>query len=106
MDYFEVMVDEFLLEKEGEKTKEIPFYTVNVKNEICSEIDLYLLNKVLNDDTKTLKLNYEAPSNKNGITVLFGGDHGKGAFRMHCKIHLSSPQERKMKGRNESLSFG
>ena len=97
MDYFEIMADEFINEKKDKEDEICPYYTVNVKNEVCSEIDMYILKKVLNEDTKSLNLNYTAPSNENGMTVLFGGDHGKGAFRMHCKIHLHSPKERKNK---------
>jgi hypothetical protein len=43
-------------------------------------------------------LDYEAPGNPKGITVLAGGDHGDVAFRYHCKFHLSSPQKRKAIG--------
>lgn len=42
-------------------------------------------------------------TNKPGIVVLFGGDHGKGSCPCCIKLNLTSPQERK--ARNE-LNYG
>jgi hypothetical protein len=43
-------------------------------------------------------LDYEAPGNPKGITVLTGGNHGDVVFHYHYKFHLSSPQMRKAIG--------
>jgi hypothetical protein len=42
-------------------------------------------------------IDYCAPSNEKGITILLGCDHGQQHFRFHAKIHLSSPQEHRGK---------
>jgi hypothetical protein len=41
-----------------------------------------------------LFLDYEAPGNPKGITVLAGDNHGDVAFCYHYKFHFSTPQMR------------
>ena len=101
-DNFKMQTGEYIHERKKKDAENCQFYFLDIKKEISSEIDMYIYVKNEDGETDDLSLSYNAPSNKDGITILFGGDHGKGAFRMHTKVHLTSPQERKER---KQLSF-
>jgi hypothetical protein len=68
--------------------------------DICREIEGHLFKLILSPSdgaavSEIPSLDYCAPSNEKGITILFGGDHGDQYFQFHAKIHLTSPMERK-----------
>ena len=76
------------------------FFNTHLDEDICLEIEGHLFKRLLSpaDGTAvsdTPSLDYCAPSNEKGITILLGGDHGDRYFRFHAKIHLTSPMEKK-----------
>jgi hypothetical protein len=84
--------------------EKIKYWTTDPGEEACTLIENHyaeMLDKANEADTPLTCLpclDYEAPGNPKGITVLAGGDHGDVAFRYHYKFHLSSPQTRKAMG--------
>jgi hypothetical protein len=76
----------------------IKYWTTDPGEEACIMIQnhcaemLDTLDKAGAPLTILVCLDYEAPGNPKGITVLAGGDHGNVAFCYHYKFHLSSPQ--------------
>jgi tetratricopeptide (TPR) repeat protein len=84
--------------------EEIKYWTTDPGEEACTLIQNHyseMLDKADEAGTPLTFLpclDYVAPGNPKGITVLAGGDHGDVAFRYHYKFHLSSPQMRKAIG--------
>lgn len=78
----------------------IRYYHADLPTEICTEVEMHL-NNIFNDNVQQTTYNdvpvldYTSPSNKQGITVVLGGDHGDSCFFYHAKLNLSSPQTRK-----------
>jgi hypothetical protein len=76
------------------------FYNTRLDEDICLEIESHLF-KILSSPTRGAavseipSIDYCAPGNRKGVTILLGGDHDDRYFRFHAKIHLSSPMERK-----------
>jgi hypothetical protein len=82
------------------------FFNTRLDEDICCVIEGHLFKLILSPSdgaavSEILSLDYCAPSNEKGITILLGGDHGDRYFPFHAKIHLTSPMERK-KRRNLS----
>jgi hypothetical protein len=76
------------------------FFNTRLDKDICLEIEGHLFKLILSPSdgvavSEIPSLDYSAPSNEKGITILLGGNHGDRYFRFHAKIHLTSPMERK-----------
>jgi hypothetical protein len=86
--------------KEKKPPEQVHYWNSNLAHEIEAEVDLYLMHLFLEapDLTSPPVLNYQAGGfEKEGITVLFGGDHGDKHCPISCKLNLSSPYVRKEK---------
>ena len=57
------------------------YWTTDFSKEVCAEIEMHINHLQQNmEDIDIPVLDYTFPWNKNGCTVLFGGDHGDGCF--------------------------
>ena len=81
-----------------------PYWNADILLEVTAEIDLFYHKLFLEkpDDPFIIMppIDYRAPgfTDKPGMIVLFGGDHGAGACPCSLKLNFSSPQERKSRG--------
>jgi len=93
--------------REKKPPEDCHYWNSDLLVEVASEIDLFLFSMFLDKPGMMTvpPIDYCAPgfTDKPGIVVLFGGDHGKGACPCCVKLNLTSPQERKE--RND-LNYG
>lgn len=86
--------------KEKKAPEQVYYWNAKLSNEIEAEADLYLRHLFSeNKDNNTMpSLDYFAKGfEKQGITVLFGGDHGDKNCPISCKMNMSPPELRKTK---------
>jgi hypothetical protein len=88
--------------EDGREPQLCQFHNTRLDEDICLEIESHLfkpLSKQRGEEVADVpSIDHCAPSNKKGMTILLGGDHGQRHFRFHAKIHLTSPQEGKDRG--------
>ena len=87
--------------------EKVDYFTTDIMKDMTRLIDLHIESNMLLQDIDPTNplcnenfpiMDYKSPGNDKGVTVLLGGDHGMGAFRMHMKLNLSSPYARKKDG--------
>lgn len=77
--------------------KPCPYYNLDLAIEVETELRLYLLRLLAkNKGMKQYEtVGYSCPGVVDGCQILFGGDMGHHVFRMHFKLHCTSPAIRK-----------